>query len=108
MDRRKQLEAELAALNSIDGSGVSGVPMPTRNGSSASIAGSMGDLRSREHATSGRFEEIEVPSDVEGYEVGDEGVGYAQGQQQKKSTGWFGGWGAGGKAGYEKVAAKED
>ncbi|TEB32695.1 hypothetical protein FA13DRAFT_1763783 [Coprinellus micaceus] len=70
------------------------------------IRGSPDSIRSRERTNSGRFEEIEVPSDVEGYDVGDEdGVGYARrpGQQQRKGSGWFGGWGSGAKGDYERV-----
>ena len=59
----------------------------------------------------GRFEEIEVPSDVEGYDVGDEedGVGHSTGRKGAAAGGgWFGGWGAGSKGGYEKVNLKND
>ncbi|KAJ3496628.1 hypothetical protein NMY22_g19785 [Coprinellus aureogranulatus] len=56
LERKRQLEAELAALNAA--SGAPGSP-------------ESGELRSREGTNSGRFEEVEVPSDVEGYDVGE-------------------------------------
>lgn len=90
LERKRQLEAELAALNAAAGAS----PSPDS------------EIRSREGTNSGRFEEVEVPSDVEGYDVGEgDGVGYSRrpGQQQRKSSGWFGGWGAGGKGDYERV-----
>ncbi|KAJ2936046.1 hypothetical protein H1R20_g1048, partial [Candolleomyces eurysporus] len=92
LDRKRQLEAELAALN-------------------AQVPGD-GDSLLRERTTfgTGRFEEIEVPSDVEGYDVDDEdGVGHSAGKRGAAAGGgWFGGWGTGSKGGYEKVNTKND
>ncbi|KAF7986098.1 hypothetical protein HWV62_41519 [Athelia sp. TMB] len=84
LERKRQLEAELAAL--------SGVPMPAY---SASRNSSDVDLRSR--TTGGRFEEIEVPSDVEGYDLGSgsesgQGAG-TRPEGAKRGSSWFG-WGA--------------
>jgi receptor expression-enhancing protein 1/2/3/4 len=67
----------------------------------------------RERTTSGRFEEIEVPSDVEGYDVADDedGVGHSTAAGRRGAAaggGWFGGWGPGSKGGYEKVNLKSD
>jgi len=87
LERKRQLEAELAAL--------SGVPMPAY---SVSRNSSDVDLRSR--GTGGRFEEIEVPSDVEGYDLGSgsesgkSGAGAStRPQGGRKGSSWFG-WGA--------------
>lgn len=102
-DRRRQLEAELASLNSsgdatirpydVDNS-PSTPPVlippannPSRNSSSASL---------RERNTSGTrstFEEVEIPSDLEG-------EGHPVDQSTARSS-WFG-WGGQGK-GYERV-----
>ncbi|KAF6741101.1 receptor expression-enhancing protein 4 [Ephemerocybe angulata] len=104
LDRKRQLEAELAALNAAAGADTSSIPMPSA--SPPLLRGSPDStLRGRERTTSGRFEEVEVPSDVEGYDVGDDGVGHSRpGQQQRKGSGWFGGWAGGAAAkGYEKV-----
>lgn len=118
LERRRQLEAELAALAAQDAQ-----PIPVQHGSSAylpiSPTGSDADLRTR----GGQFEEVEVPSDVEGYDMrptrpGDgmeQGQGGASGGVQmpvpNRRTSWFG-WGAAagaspggsiGKGGYERV-----
>ncbi|KAF5332162.1 hypothetical protein D9611_008154 [Ephemerocybe angulata] len=88
LDRKRQLEAELAALNAAAGADTSSIPMPSA--SPPLLRGSPDStLRGRERTTSGRFEEVEVPSDVEGYDVEPEGVGYSRpGQQQRKGSGW--------------------
>jgi receptor expression-enhancing protein 1/2/3/4 len=95
--RKKQLEAELAALSAQSvAAGVSSVPMPTASSQFlASRVSSETDIRQRERTNSNRFEEIEVPSDDEGYEQ----------SQRKSGGGWFGGWTTGGssKDGYERV-----
>lgn len=98
-ERRRQLEAELAALEG-SGSGPTpgGVPMPaysysSRNSSDADLRGRAGGMK---------FEEIEVPSDVEGYDVGSSsgGEGGSRPEAAKRgSSSWFG-WGS---PGYEKV-----
>ncbi|RXW22724.1 hypothetical protein EST38_g3126 [Candolleomyces aberdarensis] len=74
LDRKRQLEAELAALN-------------------AQVPGD-GDSLLRERTTfgTGRFEEIKVPSDVEGYDVEDDedGVGHSAGKRGVAAGGgWF-------------------
>jgi receptor expression-enhancing protein 1/2/3/4 len=51
-----------------------------------------------------KFEEIEVPSDVEGYDVGS-GSGQGKPDAARRNSGWFG-WGSPGKEGVEK--AKSD
>ncbi|KAH6903169.1 receptor expression-enhancing protein 4 [Coprinopsis sp. MPI-PUGE-AT-0042] len=63
--RKKQLEAELAALSAQSAAaGVSSVPMPTASSQFlSSRVPSETDIRQRERTNSGRFEEIEVPSD---------------------------------------------
>ncbi|KAH6891770.1 receptor expression-enhancing protein 4 [Coprinopsis sp. MPI-PUGE-AT-0042] len=82
--RKKQLEAELAALSAQSAAaGVSSVPMPTASSQFlSSRVPSETDIR---------------PSDDEGYDD--------QGRSQPKSGGWFGGWTTGGssKDGYERV-----
>lgn len=85
LDRRRQLEAELANLPPSDSS----LPMPayqqpSRNSSNADLRGRSSSSHNKE------FEEIDVPSDVEGYDVGEtsgnEGAG-------KRNSSWFG-WGS--------------
>jgi len=106
-ERRRQLEAELAALprETPPGTPVHGsVPIPSASpilnpsrGSSAS------DLNLRRTGSGGRFEEIEVPSDVEGYDVGESNHmrSTIHGESSKRGS-WFG-WGGGSKNGYERV-----
>lgn len=73
LERRRQLEAELASLQHLDDSASDSSPermIPVQHGSSSylptSPAGSDADLRSRV----AQYEEVEVPSDVEGYDLG--------------------------------------
>lgn len=72
--------------------------IPTQQGSSSySRTSSETDLRSR----GGAFEEVDVPSDVEGYSVADE----AHTRAAARRTSWFG-WATGGgdgRGGYERV-----
>lgn len=91
LERKRQLEAELAALSAHE-SDVSSVPMSRHSSDS--------DMRGRTHSRTG-FEEIKVPSDVEGYDSGD---GFPTRPPATTSGGsWFG-WGATPqKSGYEKV-----
>ncbi|GLB39939.1 putative TB2/DP1, HVA22 family protein [Lyophyllum shimeji] len=117
LERRRRLEAELAALNAAasggGGGGGAGEPVafPPANNPSRSSSG-LG-LRERTNSGSGRFEEVEVPSDVEGYDVGD-GTGEGEGEGHARSaagtrTSWFGWGGSGsgaGKAGYERVKSE--
>ncbi|KAF6751057.1 receptor expression-enhancing protein 4 [Ephemerocybe angulata] len=102
--RGQSSSSTLSLMNAAAGADTSSIPMPSA--SPPLLRGSPDStLRGRERTTSGRFEEVEVPSDVEGYDVGDDGVGHARpGQQQRKGSGWFGGWAGGAAAkGYEKV-----
>ncbi|KAJ7057157.1 TB2/DP1, HVA22 family-domain-containing protein [Mycena amicta] len=104
LERRRQLEAELAALSAADPS--TAMPMSfTPNASPSttySARSSDSNLHQRGRADSAqfRFEEVEVPSDVEGYDVRDDSDGSRPAPAQRGS--WFG-WGSGGKPGYERV-----
>ncbi|KAH9474711.1 HVA22-like protein i [Psilocybe cubensis] len=92
-ERRRQLEAELAALSSLPAA-------PTERPSSFASSSSSASINSAHGA--GRFEEIRG-GEVEGYEVDDEDD---DGEIRKAGGGWFSGWGAGtasGKGGYERV-----
>lgn len=104
LERRKQLEAELAALPP-----VTVLPIPPASPSflsSRTSSESDMHLRERKSSGSGKFEEIEVPSDVEGYDVGGDGSGYEAGRPVAQNRGsWFG-WGGSSsspKGGYERV-----
>lgn len=81
LDRRRQLEAELASLPPTDSS----IPMPAYQPSRSS---SNADLRGRSSSNNMRFEEIDVPSDVEGYDVGE-----SESRGAGKGNSWFG-WGS--------------
>ncbi|KAI9056713.1 hypothetical protein FKP32DRAFT_1682147 [Trametes sanguinea] len=103
-DRRRQLEAELASLppettgydvSSATSSPVfESVPMPPANNPSRNS--SSGSLRERSSSGNGKstFEEVEVPSDMEG-----EGSGHPapKAPDAARRTSWFG-WGAGAAA----------
>ncbi|KIP04829.1 hypothetical protein PHLGIDRAFT_36735 [Phlebiopsis gigantea 11061_1 CR5-6] len=101
LDRRRQLEAELAALSShpdLQGYDIDDAVVPprpeeihTRNSSSSS-------LRERIGTGTGRFEEVEVPSDMES-----EGLMSPDSDRPapNKRGSWFG-WG-GDPKGYERV-----
>jgi len=111
LDRRRRLEEELASLAAADPNAAVLTP-PAGLRPSASRNSSDSDLHNRDRLTSGRFEEIEVPSDVEGYDVGGlrEGeVGYVAGGMPgaAKRGNWFGSWGGSSvgssKGGYERV-----
>lgn len=92
-ERRRRLEAELASLNNSSGSDDD--MMTTHPGSTGyrpARTESSADIRSR----GGQFEEVEVPSDVEGYDVGRAPGAPAQGVQRSSSLfGW--GWGGSGE-----------
>lgn len=113
IDRRRQLEAELAALESESLEATSSrpmpVPMPSSSSPTSRSAGSMDSefrLRDRTTSVTGRFEEIDVPSDVEGYDVGgseDVGHSYDARPVSQKRGSWFGWGGGSGSAGYERV-----
>ena len=81
LDRRRQLEAELASLPPTDSS----IPIPAYQPSRSS---SNADLRGRSSSNNMRFEEIDVPSDVEGYDVGE-----SESRGAGKGNSWFG-WGS--------------
>ena len=111
LDRRRELEEELANLAAADPNAAILTPSAGLR-PSASRGSSNSDLRNRDHSTSGRFEEIEVPSDVEGYDVDGprEGeAGYVAGGRPgaAKRGSWFGSWGGSNlgssKGGYERV-----
>ena len=87
LERRRRLEAELAALPKDDLEGVASTSTPSRQSSYSGLDHS--ELRERRGSPSGRFEEVEVPSDVEGYDVG--GEGHATPSAAGR-TSWFG-WG---------------
>ncbi|KAL1748295.1 TB2/DP1, HVA22 family-domain-containing protein [Schizophyllum fasciatum] len=100
-ERRRQLEAELAALRAREDEAVL---TPPAGSSYASSPGSEGSVRERTTSMSRGFEEVEVPSDVEGYDVGgaDEGAGQPV---PRRSSSWFG-WGGANAAGYERVKSE--
>jgi len=113
-ERRRQLEAELASLpeqsptiQPYDVGGSAGsspttppVLIPAADNSSRSSSST--SVRERNISGAGRstFEEIEVPSDMEG-----EGHATTQrpSQARRSSSGWFGGWGNTPDKGYERV-----
>ncbi|PSS08879.1 hypothetical protein EW026_g5329 [Hermanssonia centrifuga] len=104
LDRRLQLEAELASLAAGSSSQPFDVSSPADSpailmppADNHSRTSSSSSLRERSGSGNGKsnFEEVEVPSDMEG-EVGSE-----RPSQDRRSS-WFGGWGNTGK-GYERV-----
>ncbi|KAJ7701864.1 TB2/DP1, HVA22 family-domain-containing protein [Mycena rosella] len=98
LERRRQLEAELAALPAVPSS-LSSLSLPITPGSAPLTPGaSTSTTFSRNSSGADLFEEVEVPSDVEGYDVRDESEGRPAPQARGS---WFG-WGGGGK-GYERV-----
>jgi receptor expression-enhancing protein 1/2/3/4 len=118
LDRRRQLEAELAALPAVPGpSSLSSLSLPispgsvpltpqaspsttySRNSSGADLVNRSG--RERTDSTGRfKFEEVEMPSDGEGYDMRDDSDGRPAPQAR---TSWFG-WGGGGAGkGYERV-----
>ncbi|TFK31685.1 receptor expression-enhancing protein 4 [Crucibulum laeve] len=102
-------QSETRAIASETTAGQSAIPMPTaspqlfpsRNSSDSS-------LYLRERTISGKFEEIEIPSDVEGYDLGDKedgASGHVTGRPSARgrNSSWFGGWSGSSKSGYERV-----
>lgn len=79
MDRKRRLEAELAALGRDD----EGETKRSTSRVSSFSGSDTTDGQRRTGSSSGRFEEVDVPSDLEGYDVGGE----------VKRASWFG-WGA--------------
>lgn len=101
LERRRRLEAELASLPPADTfSSSSALPMPPASTSyQSSRSSSDGDLRDRGTTGGMRFEEVEVPSDVEGYDLGGgSGSGRdARPDSAKRNSSWFGWAGSPGK-----------
>ncbi|KAG6890357.1 hypothetical protein C0992_002081 [Termitomyces sp. T32_za158] len=99
-ERRRRLQAELAALDRVR---VRGPRERTDSGSRSGSGEGSGE--------GGRFEEVEVPSDVEGYDVGsgsgsggDGGAGgETAGERGERQGSWFA-WPA--RRGYERVKSE--
>jgi len=102
LERRKALEAELATLR--DAEATAPVTTPSASSSLSPSRSSSTSLRERTNSGAGRFEEVEVPSDVEGYDVGGSEHGDGRPDGQKRGS-WFGWGGSSGssKGGYERV-----
>ncbi|KAJ7662096.1 TB2/DP1, HVA22 family-domain-containing protein [Mycena polygramma] len=118
LERRRRLEAELAALPPVPSSlsslslpitpsgtapltpGASSSTTYSRNSSGADLL----NRAPRERADSLKFEEVEMPSDGEGYDVRDNADGRPAPQTR---TSWFG-WGAGGSGGKGYERLKDD
>lgn len=101
LDRRRQLEAELAALSAhpeLQGYDVSAPSMPIPSANDHSRNSSSSSLRERPGSGNGRFEEVEVPSDMESDGLMSPG---SDRPPQNRGTSWFG-WG-GNPQGYERV-----
>ncbi|KAJ7702924.1 TB2/DP1, HVA22 family-domain-containing protein [Mycena metata] len=116
LERRRQLEAELAALPHVPSS-LSSLALPVTPGSAPLTPGASssttysrnssgtdltnrGPPRERRDSFGGRFEEVEVPSDGEGYDVRDNNDGRPA--PAARGSSWFG-WGGGGSKGYDSV-----
>lgn len=102
-ERRRQLQAQLDALDRAHAP----IPVPIPSASpqiSTSRHSSDSDIHVRERTTSGRFEEIGIPSDVEGYDV-NEGSDTG-GSSLKRGNSWFGWGGSSSKGGYERVKSE--
>jgi receptor expression-enhancing protein 1/2/3/4 len=100
LERRRRLEAELASLPPTDPfASTTALPMPQASTSyQSSRSSSDGDLRDRSTASGMKFEEVEVPSDVEGYDIG--GGSRSSGERPdagKRNSSWFGWAGTPGK-----------
>ena len=123
LERRRQLEAELASLPpypSTSSLPILPTPIPPANNTPIrpGLTPSSSSSSVRERVNSGKFEEIEG-GDIEGYKVNEDepliggyftGDANANTNKPRKSTGWFGGWsssssGAGSKerGNYERV-----
>ncbi|KAG1818821.1 TB2/DP1, HVA22 family-domain-containing protein [Suillus variegatus] len=91
-DRRRELEAELAFINSAERPAVL-TPPASGSVQPPSRASSDFELRERGSSFVGRFEEVDVPSDAEGYDVdGDSGREGRDRPEARKAASWFG-WG---------------
>ncbi|KAJ7594207.1 TB2/DP1, HVA22 family-domain-containing protein [Mycena floridula] len=116
LERRRQLESELAALSQFSGDNRDipvSMPVPMHMPAAGPLVSTSleSDVRHRDRTISvaSRFEKIEIP---EGYDVGDtdegEGHSYQSQPTMQKRGSWFG-WGSGSpsssnsKGGYERV-----
>ena len=100
LERKRRLEAELAALSEQTSEPVlmpSASPVTNSRGSSDS--GVRRRERKNSNGSGSRFEEIEVPSDIEGYDVG---ANTGDRPTSAARTSWFG-WGGPPKGGSESV-----
>ena len=118
LERRRQLEAELASLPPYPSTSSLPIPapIPTANNTPIrpGITPSSSSSSVRERLNSGKFEEIKG-GDIEGYSVDEDEPlvgGYSTGDaSRRKSGGWFGGWsssssggtGSKGRGSYERV-----
>lgn len=106
-ERRRQLEAELAALppHTPPAQPIPPANNPARPSSSSSSSGSSHSVL-RERTISGKFEEIRG-GDVDGYEVDEDFVGgfvpSGSAAKASRSSGWFAGWSGSDKGAYERV-----
>lgn len=92
-DRKRELEAELAFINSAERPAVL-TPPASGSVQPSSRASSDFELRERGSSFVGRFEEVDVPSDAEGYDIdGDSGQEVRDRPEAKKAASWFG-WGS--------------
>lgn len=97
LERKRQLEAELAALQTVQGYDVGGAPvLIPPAGDSSRRSSSASSLRGRGGNNKSTFEEVEAPSDAEG-----EGHAVPERPQQARKSSWF--WGGGSNTGYERV-----
>jgi receptor expression-enhancing protein 1/2/3/4 len=104
--RNRQFETELRELNNDENvvpvSSIEGLPGGSGTTSRSSSDSIVHRVRQRDHVRSrsasggsGRFEEVEVPSDVEGYDVADHEPQAAHNTAAAGTGGgWFGGWGS--------------
>lgn len=82
-------------------SNIEGLPGGSGTSSRSSSDSIVHTVRRKDHVRSrsgsggsGRFEEVEVPSDVEGYDIGDETQVAHNAAAGRAGGGWFSGWGS--------------
>ncbi|KIK97942.1 hypothetical protein PAXRUDRAFT_824410 [Paxillus rubicundulus Ve08.2h10] len=80
-ERKRQAEAEVQPL-----------PVPSASGSTQAFSRNSSDSELRGRGT-GRFEEVDVPSDVEGYDVGGRRSRGSGSEASARPSSWFG-WGS--------------
>ncbi|EIN14559.1 receptor expression-enhancing protein 4 [Punctularia strigosozonata HHB-11173 SS5] len=111
VERRRQLEAELASLSKEPapydvGEAAPSMPIPQPSGSvQIHSSGSSGSLRERTTSNPMHFEDIDVPSDAEGYDTGsglESGPEGTHPPSAARRTSWFG-WGGPAQQGYQRV-----